>query len=62
MRKVACNFYTSKKFFLRNVMFGIASRNCSRTNSVKVHTLHLEAQYIRGTFSKAQKEAVFPLS
>lgn len=36
-------------------MFGIVSRNGSRTKNVKVHALHLEAQSIGGTISKAQK-------
>lgn len=58
MRKVACNFYTFstlKKFSLRNAVCGIASTDCSRTKSIKVHALYLEAQYFGGTFSKAQK-------
>lgn len=55
MRKVACNFYTFKRFSLRNVMFGIASRNCSRTKSIQVHALHLEARYIGEHFQKIKK-------
>lgn len=36
-------------------MFGIASRDYSRTKSIKVHALYLDAQYFGGTFSKFQK-------
>lgn len=68
MRKVACDFYAfendlaHKKFSLRKVMFGMASRDCSRPKVLTFLQYIYEHSTLGEYFQKFKEKAVFPLT